>query len=472
MELNNLEPKLVHQILLTDPSDLDSLGTTLKSRTQTFQEFQENLLHGNSNPTFMLKRAFHDNTRKRIEETQDLEPLKHLLLELHGAIRALVPNRTDLHSFLKDDIELSTEENSLSMLPWISRAAQALENLESEVRAQSTTEWISIARSASTIDDQLSFVIVSLFYLIDKAELCNQDKKDFYLTQFVAPRIRNTDEGPSMERKAMHNKFGERPPITEQWIKSLISSSDDRSDALLENPQERRDLIRKGWIEDIVFQKDKEIVLPEVFYLDLAALQAIRNSTRLAAAGCALGYFACVAANVDPEVLLKEEERGKTLVQVMSNKMHPSIEAYERSVEDCVVSLAQEWAATGHSLDDKATDTLKSQTRSVLKGQSPVIKLLDGRMREVFTTTVLKDIEPGLPSELHSGVQQNAVSKSKKSAFVSNTRKQFQQRGLAFYSLELAQTAELAARVANLACDLYMDDFLDRMILDCLNSSI
>lgn len=465
----NLEPKLVHQILLTDPSDFDSLAPGLKSRTKTFQEFQENLLQDDSNPAYVLKRAYHDNTRRTIDTSDDLEPLNRLLLELHGAIRALVPNRKDLHSILKDDIDLPTIANCLELIPWIVKAAHSLAMLESEVRAQSTSSWIAEAESYGTHDDPLSFIIVSLFYLIDKAELCSQDKKDFYLTQILAPRIRNTDEGPSTERKNMHDRFGAAPPITKTWIQLLVSSRDEQ-DSLLNDPQERRDLIRRGWIKDIVFQRDKKIVLPEVFYLDLPRLQAIRNLTRVAAAGCALGYFACMAAKVDAEILLKEEARGKALVQLMDNKLHTSIQAYEQSVEDGVVSLAQEWMGTGASLDAQAAETLRSQTRSVLKGESPVIKLLDSRMREIFTKAVLEDHDRELPTTLQSGRQQNE-SKSKESSFVSKVRKYFQERGLAFYSLELAAATELAIKVANLACDLYMNDFIDQMILGSLDSS-
>jgi hypothetical protein len=465
----NLEPKLVHQILLTDPSDFDSLAQGLKSRTQTFQEFQENLLQDNSNPAYVLKRAYHDNARRAIDATQDLEPLSRLLLDLHAAIRSLVPNRTDLHSILKDDNILPEAEDFLDMMPWIIKAAQALEKLESETRAQSTGDWISSASSATTQSDPLSFIIVSLFYLIDKAELCSQDKKDFYLTQVFAPRIRNTDEGPSMERKTLHERFGDTPPITEKWIQSLTASKDEH-DSLLNNPQHRRDLIRRGWIDDILFQKDKEIVLPEVFAFDLPRLQSIRNTTRIAAAGCALGYFACMAAKVDPGVLLNEEVKGKSLVQIMNNKLHTSIQAYEQSVEDCVISLAREWTTTGDSLDEQAIEALRSQTRAVLKGQSPVIKLLDNRMREIFAKVVLDESDHGVPEQLRSGRQTNE-SKSKDSAFVTKVRKRFQERGLAFYSLELAHATELAAKVANLACDLYMDDFLDRVILESLDSN-
>ena len=55
------------------------------------------------------------------------------------------------------------------------------------------------------------------------------------------------------------------------------------------------------------------------------------------------------------------------------------------------------------------------------------------------------------------------------SIFVSKSRRNFQQRGLAFYASQLAAATELATKVANLAWELYGDEFLDAMILEALN---
>ena len=81
-------------------------------------------------------------------------------------------------------------------------------------------------------------------------------------------------------------------------------------------------------------------------------LNPIRNTTRVAAAGSAIGYFACIAAGADPDVLLKEESKGRPLVQVMNSKGHHSIEEYEQSVEDCVISLAKSWMEEEEEGDD------------------------------------------------------------------------------------------------------------------------
>ena len=151
----------------------------------------------------------------------------------------------------------------------------------------------------------------------------------------------------------------------------------------------------------------------------------------------------------------------------MNNKFHASIEAYEQSIEDCVVSLAKEWAPSGTVIDPQALETLKNQTRSVLKGQSPVIKLLDNRMRDIVSIMVIHGFEKDIPKRLQTGVG-SVESKSKESVLVTKAKKVFQERGLAFYAVELALATELAAKVANLACDLYMEEILDPLIVDSI----
>jgi len=319
---------------------------------------------------------------------------------------------------------------------------------------------------ASSVDTtaNIEFMIVSIFYLIDKAERCSQDNQDFYLTEVLAPRIRNTKEGLVMERKTFHSKFDDGVPISKKWVKGLVDSS--TCEDLQSSQKHRRNLIKRGWIDDILFQREKQVVLPEVFFMDLPHLQAIRNTTRIAAAGCALGYFACIAAKVDPEIVLQDGDKGVALVQVMNNKFHTCMESYEQSVEDCVVSLAKEWAASGTSIGSQALETLKSQTRSVLKGQSPVIKLLDNRMRDIVSHMVIHEFE--IPKTLQTGNVESSLSKPKDSFLVTKAKKVFQERGLAFYAVELALATELASKVANLACDLYMEEILDPLILGSL----
>jgi len=492
--LSALDPKILHEILLTDPIKFRSDFGSEQSRTETFQDFQENLQNNTAkNPVYVLKRAYYDTIRNNIvQKNQTLEPLDRLLLELHTAIRSLVPNRTDLHSVLQDShINLPSVENCLEMLPWIINAARALEKLESEARAETTLDWINLASSTTrqnsnndSNDSSLSFLLSSILYLIDKTEVCHQDKNDFYLRQVLAPRLHNSKEGFSMERQELHNRFGAKPPITEKWIRSLlVSMTHDEKEILRTNQKERRTLIQSGWINDILFQREKKVVMPEIFFWDLEHLQSIRNKTRVAAAGCALGYFACISASKDPESFLKEEEpskEGGPLVEVMmkSKGYHHSIEEYEQSVEDCVISLAKSWgdgSLNNNNNNSQVIDTLRGQTKSILKGQSPLIQLLDNRMKEVFGQLAaeekLSNGNGGVPLNMRSGIQiaTTITTDAPESSFVSLARVKFQQRGLTLYASQLATAAELAVKVGSLAWDLYGDEFLDTIILEALN---
>jgi hypothetical protein len=352
------------------------------------------------------------------------------------------------------------------MLPWIIQAAQALAQLESEARVETTRTWIQQTEEKTTASDDdspYSFLICSLFFLIDKTEVCAQEKQDFYLSQVVAPRLYTTGEGYSIERRALHERFGVNPPITRDWIRSLVT--EENKESLRTIPKERRDLIHRGWIDNILFQKQKQTVIPEIFLLDVRTLQSIRSTTRTAAAGCALGLHACKAAKCNPDLLLKDESKGATLVDAMRNRRHSSAEEYEQSVEDAVVSLARNWKDA--PLDPQDDDTLRGQTRSVLRGQDAVMQLLDDRMRKLFNELSADSCEHPVPV-MRSGLRQ-APSAPKESTFVSMARLKFRERGLAFYAVDLAHAAELAAKVSNLSYVLYGEAFLDHMILEALN---
>jgi hypothetical protein len=125
------------------------------------------------------------------------------------------------------------------MLPWIIQAAQALAQLKSAARAETTRAWIQQAGEKTTTaasddnDDEspsYSFLICSLFYLIDKTEVCAQEKKDFYLSKVVAPRLYTTGEGYSIERRALHERFGVNLPITRDWILSLVTEENKENE--------------------------------------------------------------------------------------------------------------------------------------------------------------------------------------------------------------------------------------------------
>jgi hypothetical protein len=461
-----LDAELVHRILLTDPSDFTSLTPEVKSATPEYDEFRQTLLQG-SEPASIMKRAYHDGLCNSTDHQKAKNCVNDLLLELHTAIRALVPHRQDLHSILNDERDLP--DILMEMLPWVIQAAQALTQLESEVRAESTHAWILQAQNSSltagsTSKEQISFMVTSIMYLLFKVELCEQDKQSFYLTQVLAPQLYTTGEGIDLERNTLKERFGSNFPITATWIKSLVK--EDQKESLRKSREARQNLIRVGWIEDILFQKNRQTIVPEIFFSDVKNLQSIRQTTRLAAAGCALGLHVCTVVKCNPEVLLKDESRGSALVQAMGNRSHGSIEKYEDGVEDACMSLARVWK--DGPLDDSEQQVLKGRTRSVLRGDDPVIQLLDNRIKELFLAVASSE---GMSFPLNSRAGIKAVpTHTKESPFLQRARQKFQDRGLGLYSLDLAHGAQLATKVADLAWTLYADEFLDKIIIDACQS--
>lgn len=527
----DLDPQLVHRILMTDPHDFESLMMmTQDDNEQTtnfsivaFEEFQEKVINNNSRstngtgtsnnersgasdgPQFVMKRAYHDHLMKKVEEIDDLTPVFQLLLELHTSIRALVPNRSDLHSILNDKREVPFTEEVVEVLPWIIEAGEALCHLESEASSETTRDWISKAKekigdnSMSNIGKITSFVIVSILYLLDKAEHCDKEKKQFYVSHVLAPKLLTSGEGFSIERKRLHERFGSNPPITAAWISSLIKDesefADTEEDELRANSMARRHLLQKGWIHTILFQKDRQTTVPEIFFLDVSSLSSIRSTTRTAAAGSALALHACRAAKRNPDVLLHDETNGAPLLDVLKHPRVSSVKEYEETVGDMVISLAQEW--NDGPLEPEEVELLRGQTTSVLRGEDAVMKLLDDRMRKLFVELATDGVDDkndnnnnnntsssststsnsggNIPTTMKSGLLSTSSMSTDRSndkqpsSFVSRARSKFQERGMAFFALDLAHAAELAYKVANLAYDLYATDFLDTMILDALD---
>jgi hypothetical protein len=153
------------------------------------------------------------------------------------------------------------------------------------------------------------------------------------------------------------------------------------------------------------------------------------------------------------------------LVQAMQNRRHNSIEDYEQSVEDAVVSLAQSWK--GSRLDEEL-ETLRGKTRAVLRGKDAVMQLMDDRMRKLFVELAVDDDDDdsNLPLPALRSGRQPTDSKKEDCPYSSKACLRFRERGLGLYASELAQASELATKVASLAYALYAEEFLDQMILE------
>lgn len=499
---------LVHRILLTDAAHLDSLSLLQGGQPPSFltwEQFQGHILQSNSSPNYVVKRAFYDHIKESIELRKNWLPMHQLLLELHTSIRSLVPNRPDLHSTLYDPtIEEASNDEQFDWKHVILHAARSLSQLESEVRAETTNQWIHLVETTSHVSNPPpSFWILSILYLLDKAEICAKEKQDFYLIHIVAPRLHSTGEGFQIERTEFWKRFPTiPPPLTNQWIHHLMSlrhepkNNDNERQLLRHSKKERQRFVITGWIESILLETQHETTLPEIFALDLETLLSIRNIIRLAIAGCSLGWHACMALGRSPstDTVLQHESQGALLVQTMMNPPPPTTttsqhnskgQAYEEAVGDTLIVLAQQWNQ-GIPLQPSSIETLRGQTTAVLRGNDPVLKLFNDRIKSVFvrlathfihdehypTTTptpVIMQTGNAQPmAELGAKVGHGTKIPVMESSFLRFAKQELDKAGLAFFGQDLAQAADLAIRVADLAYRLYADEFLDQMILDAL----
>jgi hypothetical protein len=194
----NLSPEMLHQILLSPRMEDVPIQRISKTPSPGFQTYQEQLLWRDvSDPSLVIKRAFHDHMLESVlknfqeqqqqpPQHQQLTPLRELLLELHQKLRDLVPNRKDLHERLSSDDNLTERDlcQIETLLDLIMESGYALAMLESEVESKTTTAWIEVAKDMTStlatkttqqFSKQVSFLICSLLYLIDKADRTLQE---------------------------------------------------------------------------------------------------------------------------------------------------------------------------------------------------------------------------------------------------------------------------------------------------------
>ena len=485
MGMAYLDPQLVHRILLTDPSQFPTLtvsGRSQSDKTPTFDEFCKELSPSSiQSLENTMKRAYRDRISDMVYTSSDIKPLQELLLELHRAVRSLVPNRPDLHSMLKDE-EIRKTKFPKQLLPYVVAAGDALSRLESEIRYESTRQWLQKAQSDNTrtldLKQSIEFLVTSIFYLMFKAETCQQEKQDFFLGHVLAPRIHS--QGPDLERQVFEAKYGklqekETAPLTKQWISELVSQKNKKE--LCDSVSAREALVKQGWINNILFREPERtsMSMPEILAMDFEQLNSIRLATRSAAAGSALALHACNAAGVGACVLNEQMDvsspiylcRQSIAGAMVGQHNFTSNEAYEESVGKAVVRLAKEW---NPSLSSDAEARLKNQTTSVLRAEDPVIRLLDGRMKEVFSS--IMTWKPSSASvEMQSGRAQGSPSRSTDTsarAFLMAAKSAFCQRGLSFYASDLANVSYVAKKVADLAWKVYGEPLLDKIILEAI----
>lgn len=457
LSIDQLDPKLIRQVLLTDPSKFDSLHVSNAPRnTPSFEDFSRDEIESTASMEATMKRAFRDHVAS--QTTTNMKPLADLVLQLHQQLRALVPNRHDLHTAVNDEAVTAAEDVE-TLLPLLMHASEGLESLESEARAETSAAWRRQAQEETTTTAE--FVVTSTMYLLYKTELCQADKQDFYLQHIWAPRIHV--EGPKYLRSLFETQFSSdgRYPLTTTWINDLVSQCEGN----LESESARRALIRKGWVQTILFRKEQATSIPEILAQEVDSIRLIRHVCARAVAGCALALHAAAS---NTALLTQRIEptspaglRKADLIQAMSSNNRSA--SYEDDVSNAVVALAKAWSSS--SVSDESS--LRNRAVAVLRGEDPVIRLLDHRMQEVFADVVASDVSGTTPVVMRSGVQERSTNnESQEAALVSRSEDVFCGKGLSFYAPELATLSVHARKVIDLAWLVHMD-LMETTIREC-----
>ena len=418
LTISQLDTRLIRQVLLTDKFESLHVSNT-PAITPSFEDFAR-LDSGSIEDT--VKRAYRDH----LVAQDRVEPLHDVLLSLHEQLRALVPNREDLHTLVSDAAVTATKQVK-DLLPILIHASLALQSLESDARAETTAAWRDKAQSVNAEGVTSEFIATSTLYLIFKTELCQADKQDFYLQHVWAPRIHA--EGPAYLRDVL-DKQCNGYPLTKSWLKGLLEDQEVAE----ATPEFFRTLTRKGWVETILFRKDNATMLPEIFAFDAENIQMIRRVCQQAVAACALALHAGVTKRSEPtsELGMRQED----LLMVIANRGSAT---YEGDVASAVVAMA---AAGGNSSSDEAS--LRSRTVAVLRGQDPVVKLLDRRMQEAFVEVSVRDCAR-VPGRLKTGRLETSgtPTQGSQTEFQRAAEESFCSKGLSFYASEDRKSTRL-----------------------------
>ena len=470
--------------------------------------------------------------------------LSAIIIDLHKKMRQMIPNRTDLHGTLSDEevqnIQLGGRDVLSAYLPHLIRSAEALVQLESEDRSVTTRQWLEMASSAVAalssppvlpldIPSPEIFVVSSLSYLHLKADLCGSDIADYHLSTVLAPQI--ALHGPEYERFVFQQRFGPfgeegTAPITRQWIERTIQECGMSREELRASEERRVTALQtSGWVNLILFQTRGEvsneeeeggsgadsggidaeeegtgehepqqqqqqpqpfILVPEILQSDVANLRSIRSTTRMSVIGSALALHACTVAGVGDAVLRREPSTAEInqcrddLIEAMSGRDVSSQQAFEEDISSAVIALARVLKPT---LGAQEEQVLKSRTPKVMKGEDPVVKLLDNRMRVIFcelmewtpenSQTIPNQMSTGRrmasqPSSSSGSAPVASTSTSISDLFLAEAKRRFMTRGFAFYSRELADACLKATKVINLAFIVYGKDLMEPTMLKAL----
>jgi len=436
-----------------------------------------------------LKRAFFVFVQNSASaDTPNFEPYISMIHKLYGQIRSLIPRRPDLHPLLNDDDVKVSACSANEMLTPLVRAGEALMLLEAPIRTESTSEWLRCVKwlkddkdeeasgRGSNGDDtfgmeMVEFAVASTVFLLVKADVCCMDIAHEYLLN-VVPYIKRV--GNDYERNCFQKKYGAYPnssvPYTKEWLRIIYKKCEVDESSIIATATTKEAVtttIRtQGFVNNLLFYNSvgQTMPMPEIFEMDLAWMNQIRSICRSAVIGSALFLHACnitstpsqSMANVHP--LPDSLRLCKDLLATKLTKKYNN----NQDLEDEVVSAVENIAKTlCPSLITDKLQYLRGCSIATIRGEDPVLSVLDGRLRKLFLTMCAQD-SPFLksrqvPAEIKTGKQASyrLHSVASRSKGVSHHKRilidSACQRGLSFFAEDLAVACDMAASMIDLA---------------------
>lgn len=503
---------LIHRVLVTDPADFDKLswdGVESQLPEISPEQFMSTFVPDTDSEDIKLadlpkriamnmKLAFFKGVAQEMS-TENYAPVQDLLKDLHNKMRTLLPNRQDLHSHINDDVICYSSCTS-DVIRVLMRSGYLLANyLESPARAESTRELLICLEAFNSrfrdgdgapltvpygIETDHLFAVACISFIHLKAELCHMDVSNYKFTQ-LAPYIHQV--GLEYERSHFKKTYGEYVavpikdlqqmlPSTHIWIKEMFEGTDNII-TMQSSLEQKIDVIKgRGFVDGILFTKN-ELVLPELFSLDMECIDSIRNEARCCVIASALSLHACNI--IGSSVLRADNEDGGSELTSVLRKRHFKKDDLESEVIAALTSFTA--ALAERSLTEEERDTLNNHALAVLRGNDPVLKLLDNRIRSYFRyacrwTTGAKLLGGiSTPVEMKTGrkvvkgdddiVARGGGVASSKAEFCLAANREARRLGFAFVSSDLIAAGNKARLIISLACSNYDKDVLGRLLM-------
>jgi len=477
--------RAVHDILLTDDDDVDAVSEfSFFDGMDQLEEVEDvemffNTLKGcienkESSVELMvaktMERAFLDKVSIAWLQNNS-KTVKQLMVELCAKLRNLIPSRVDLHSLIQDS-HIQSCSTPAETLCLVQKIANILcYSLEAPIRSHSTSEWIqksNISPSSPIIPFGFgnieTFVVASIIFFMKKADLCAIDVMKFDMLK-AAPIIRQY--GHDYELKEFENSFGALSSMkstkhlhaTWTWLSRVRFNSTEHFVGKIEG---------EGFVDNLLFTQDAT-EMPEVLYLDAGKIDSIRKVAQKSVLCSALILRACsqVGASSKPSSLSSDAIFHKeNLLSCL--KDGNSFDSLWGEVSETIVWFAE--AISGEQMEESQVESLKNSALSILKGNDPVLKLMDNRIRQLFrVASAYSEDKEKVPSSMRSGISnnfgRNANTKiSKKEKFMVELSKVAEKLGFGFVCEELLQATYVGHKIIKHCIAVYGKQILNPMI--------